>query len=89
MRDAETETPLECAATARQVHSSPACAEGNSRLPCAHPPPPPCVLLVQVTLFTRGKTPIAAQIPDDTPESFAKFKSSIKHIAGDRLVRAL
>ena len=41
----------------------------------------------QVTLFTRGKTPIATQIPDDTPESFAKFKAAIKHVAGDRLVR--
>ena len=40
-----------------------------------------------MTLFTRGKTPIATQIPDDTPESFAKFKAAIKHVAGDRLVR--
>ena len=40
-----------------------------------------------MTLFTRGKTPIATQIPDDTPESFANFKAAIKHVAGDRLVR--
>lgn len=37
-----------------------------------------------MTLFTRGKAPIAYQIPDDTPESFEKFSSKIKHIAGDR-----
>ncbi|CAG9464246.1 unnamed protein product [Pedinophyceae sp. YPF-701] len=38
----------------------------------------------EVYLFTRGKTPIAERIPDDTDESFEKFKASVKHIAGDR-----
>lgn len=37
-----------------------------------------------MTLLTRGKTPVATQIPDDTAESFAHFKSSIRHIKGDR-----
>jgi len=39
---------------------------------------------LQVTLFTRGKTPIAQQIPDDTPASFKAYESKIKHIAGNR-----
>jgi hypothetical protein len=34
-----------------------------------------------------GKKKISAQIPDDTDESYAKFASKIKHIAGDRMVR--
>ena len=38
----------------------------------------------QVTLFTRGKTPIAQQIPDDTPEFFKEYSSKLKHIAGNR-----
>eukprot|EP00798_Chlamydomonas_sp_ICE-L_P013671 gene13671-19559_t len=38
----------------------------------------------EVTLYTRGKSPVTSQIPDDTPESFAKYQSGIKHIAGDR-----
>ena len=38
----------------------------------------------QVTLFTRGKTPIATQIPDDTPASFKAYESKIKHIKGNR-----
>lgn len=41
-------------------------------------------LRLQLTLFTRGKTAIASQIPDDTPASFAAFKASIRHVAGDR-----
>jgi len=39
----------------------------------------------EVTLFTRGKKPIATKIADDTEEGFAKFSKSIKHIAGDRM----
>jgi len=39
----------------------------------------------EVTLFTRGKKEVASRIPDDTSDSFAKFKSCIKHIAGDRM----
>jgi len=38
----------------------------------------------QVTLFTRGKTPIATQIPDDTEAGFAAYKGAIKHLKGDR-----
>ena len=41
-----------------------------------------------VTLLTRGKKEIAYQIPDDTDESFAHYKSSIKHIAADRKDKA-
>jgi hypothetical protein len=37
-----------------------------------------------VTLFTRGKTPIAQQIPDDTAASFKAYESKIKHIKGNR-----
>ena len=37
-----------------------------------------------MTLYTRGKKPIDARIPGDTDESYAAFKSKIKHIAGDR-----
>jgi hypothetical protein len=39
-----------------------------------------------VTLFTRGKKPVDAMIPDDTRESHAQFRSRISHIAGDRMV---
>uniref|UniRef100_A0A7S0RN82 NAD-dependent epimerase/dehydratase domain-containing protein n=1 Tax=Chlamydomonas leiostraca TaxID=1034604 RepID=A0A7S0RN82_9CHLO len=39
----------------------------------------------EVTLFTRGKKKVDAQIPDDTPESYREFASRIKHIAGDRM----
>lgn len=39
----------------------------------------------EVTLFTRGKKPIATEIPDDTSASFREFSSKIKHIAGDRM----
>jgi hypothetical protein len=42
----------------------------------------------QVTLFTRGKKKIAYEIPDDTPGSFATYSKAIKHIQGDRMVRA-
>eukprot|EP00898_Chlorokybus_atmophyticus_P000515 jgi/Chlat1/1464/Chrsp12S02069 len=38
----------------------------------------------EVTLFTRGKQPIAQQIPDDTDASFEKYSRSIKHLKGDR-----
>lgn len=31
----------------------------------------------EVTLFTRGKTPIAERIPDDTDDSFARFSSQV------------
>ena len=41
-----------------------------------------------VTLLTRGKKEIASQIPDDTDESFAHYKSAIKHIASDRKDKA-
>lgn len=38
----------------------------------------------EVTLLTRGKKPIAFQIPDDADESFAEYSAAIKHIAADR-----
>lgn len=38
----------------------------------------------EVTLLTRGKKPIAFQIPDDTDASYAEFSSKVKHIACDR-----
>lgn len=38
----------------------------------------------EVTLLTRGKKPVTFQIPDDTDESFEKYKSAVKHIAADR-----
>lgn len=37
-----------------------------------------------VTLLTRGKKDITFQIPDDTDESYASYKSAVKHIAADR-----
>lgn len=37
-----------------------------------------------VTLLTRGKKPVTFQIPDDTPESYARYASAIRHIACDR-----
>lgn len=38
----------------------------------------------EVTLLTRGKKPVTSQIPDDSDESFEKYKSAVKHIAADR-----
>ena len=38
----------------------------------------------QVTLLTRGKSPVTQQIPDDTDASFAKYQAAVKHIACDR-----
>lgn len=37
-----------------------------------------------VTLLTRGKKPVTAQIPDDTDESFKAYEAAVKHIACDR-----
>lgn len=47
-----------------------------------------------VTLLTRGKKPITFEIPDDAPDSYARYAASVKHIAADRkdpdaMVRAL
>jgi hypothetical protein len=42
-----------------------------------------------VTLYTRGKKPVDAMIPDDTRESHAQFRSRINHISGDRMVCVL
>ena len=39
---------------------------------------------LEVTLLTRGKKPVTSQIPDDSDESFEKYKSAVKHIAADR-----
>ena len=38
----------------------------------------------EVTLLTRGKKPVTSQIPDDSGDSFEKYKSAVKHIACDR-----
>ncbi|BDA44971.1 probable UDP-glucuronic acid decarboxylase 1 [Coccomyxa sp. Obi] len=38
----------------------------------------------EVTLLTRGKKEVTYQIPDDTNESYAAYKSAVKHIAADR-----
>lgn len=38
----------------------------------------------EVTLLTRGKKPVTAQIPDDTDESFKAYEAAVKHIACDR-----
>ena len=38
----------------------------------------------EVTLLTRGKTPITSQIPDDTDATFKSYTDAIKHIAVDR-----
>ena len=41
-----------------------------------------------VTLLTRGKKEVTFQIPDDTDESYAQYKSAVKHIAADRKDKA-
>ncbi|KAH9689771.1 chloroplast stem-loop binding protein of 41 kDa b [Citrus sinensis] len=38
----------------------------------------------QVTLFTRGKAPIAQQLPGESDQEFAEFSSKILHLKGDR-----
>ncbi|KAG8369052.1 hypothetical protein BUALT_Bualt15G0110200 [Buddleja alternifolia] len=38
----------------------------------------------QVTLFTRGKAPIAQQLPGEPDTDFADFSSKILHLKGDR-----
>ncbi|KAK4476744.1 hypothetical protein RD792_015904 [Penstemon davidsonii] len=38
----------------------------------------------QVTLFTRGKAPIAQQLPGESDTDFADFSSKILHLKGDR-----
>lgn len=38
----------------------------------------------QVTLFTRGKAPIAQQLPGESEADFTDFKSKILHLKGDR-----
>ncbi|XP_021772452.1 chloroplast stem-loop binding protein of 41 kDa b, chloroplastic-like [Chenopodium quinoa] len=38
----------------------------------------------QVTLFTRGKAPIAQQLPGESEADFADFSSKILHLKGDR-----
>ncbi len=41
----------------------------------------------EVTLYTRGKKALTSQLATESDADYEKFKSSIKHIAGDRLVR--
>ncbi|GFP87949.1 chloroplast stem-loop binding protein of 41 kDa b chloroplastic [Phtheirospermum japonicum] len=38
----------------------------------------------QVTLFTRGKAPIAQQLPGESDTEFSDFSSKILHLKGDR-----
>ncbi|KAG6406302.1 hypothetical protein SASPL_133902 [Salvia splendens] len=38
----------------------------------------------QVTLFTRGKAPIAQQLPGESEADFSDFSSKILHLKGDR-----
>ncbi|KAJ4751651.1 chloroplast stem-loop binding protein of 41 kDa [Rhynchospora pubera] len=38
----------------------------------------------QVTLFTRGKAPITQQLPGESDEDYADFKSKVLHLKGDR-----
>ncbi|KAH6772571.1 chloroplast RNA binding protein [Perilla frutescens var. hirtella] len=38
----------------------------------------------QVTLFTRGKAPIAQQLPGESEADFSEFSSKILHLKGDR-----
>lgn len=40
-----------------------------------------------MTLFTRGKKAVTAEIPDDTPNSYKYYASKVHHISGDRMVR--
>lgn len=37
-----------------------------------------------VTLMTRGKSPITTKIPDDTDEYYANYSEAVRHIACDR-----
>ncbi|KAL2941700.1 Chloroplast stem-loop binding protein of 41 kDa b chloroplastic [Bienertia sinuspersici] len=39
----------------------------------------------QVTLFTRGKAPIAQPLPGESDAEFADFSSKILHLKGDRM----
>lgn len=38
----------------------------------------------EVTLMTRGKSPITTKIPDDTDEYYASYSEAVRHIACDR-----
>ncbi|KAH9689773.1 chloroplast stem-loop binding protein of 41 kDa b [Citrus sinensis] len=40
--------------------------------------------MARVTLFTRGKAPIAQQLPGESDQEFAEFSSKILHLKGDR-----
>ncbi|XP_073023602.1 chloroplast stem-loop binding protein of 41 kDa b, chloroplastic-like [Primulina eburnea] len=39
----------------------------------------------QVTLFTRGKAPVASQLPGESDADFNNFASEILHLKGDRM----
>lgn len=39
----------------------------------------------QVTLFTRGKAPIAQQLPGESETEFSEYASKILHLKGDRM----
>eukprot|EP00850_Spirogloea_muscicola_P012046 SM000076S21867 [mRNA] locus=s76:593395:596784:- [translate_table: standard] len=38
----------------------------------------------EVTLFTRGKSPVTQQIPGESDEEYAEYSSKVKHLKGDR-----
>jgi len=38
-----------------------------------------------VTLFTRGKAPVTSQLAGESDADYAAFKSSVKHVKGDRM----
>ncbi|XP_002979442.2 chloroplast stem-loop binding protein of 41 kDa b, chloroplastic [Selaginella moellendorffii] len=38
----------------------------------------------EVTLFTRGKTPVTQKIASETDQEYAEYSSKVKHIQGDR-----
>ncbi|XP_068662519.1 chloroplast stem-loop binding protein of 41 kDa b, chloroplastic [Aristolochia californica] len=38
----------------------------------------------QVTLFTRGKTPVTQQLPGESDQDYTDFSSKILHLKGDR-----
>lgn len=42
------------------------------------------VAFLQVTLFTRGKSPVTQQIPGESNMEYAEYSSRVRHLKGDR-----
>ncbi|GJP52372.1 hypothetical protein CLOM_g11494 [Closterium sp. NIES-68] len=38
----------------------------------------------EVTLFTRGKSPVAQQLPGESDADFSEYSARVRHLAGDR-----